>query len=778
MKVGILGPGAMGTLYTAFLSRRGCTGEIYLFDYKPERAKILVRNGLVITGRSKIRVLPSNLNVIIPEHKNIMGKLDLLIVLVKTYDTVSAVRNLQRFVDNSTVVLTLQNGLGNYELLKKCFGSNALILAGVTTIGATLLSPGKVRHAGEGVTVIGYNNKHEHKAGVMVARLFRKAGLKVDLTDNIQSVQWGKLVINAGINPVAAIMNLSNGRVMENDTAWVLATSTAQEAAMVANKLGIRLPYPDITRQLIKVCRMTYENRNSMLVDYHDHRGKGGSKHKPRTEIDMINGMVVKYGKKAGIQTPVNGLWVDIFKRFISGMIVYGLVLYTPCVNGKSIKNNALSGVSLVGEGDPENSMLYNPARAVDAGKINLKLGNFGYENKESSSQTQITGDDIDQKTVSTILNTRTNLGLGIYGTCLPWIGYGIWVDELNVQSYETSYDKRYEVSVDTANVLVNNSAKKYEQRTMTDIVLGMGWKNLSAGVRISVAVPSDIQENYVNSGSSEFNSVMQSSSNVVQVYDTQIMDYDIITGMLWRIGSQKPSDDHSDAEVDLLLGYGAYESIREQKSEQVWGKDNVDIHNRDVFPLNLYTYTYSSVEVKLRMYAGERFTYAFTGAYAGSRQEQKSVYSIKGAHKIIENIADTGMLGFGMAYIPAGTLKLYFDLIGKVINSRGKGWTENDVQYYTAGSETYTGEIRLGSEVNIRKNLVLWLGLSSLGNTDYRNTATNTYRNLYISTVRTDFSVGTVITAGIGWEITNNVGLAYSLNNGTAHKFAVTYKF
>jgi 2-dehydropantoate 2-reductase len=195
----------------------------------------------------------------------------------------------------SGVALTLQNGLGNLEALQQVLGAERAAL-GVTTTGATLLGPGLVRVGGTGPTYIGHHPRLEP-----YVPLFRQAGFEVEVEGDVESLLWGKLAVNAGINPLTALLRLVNGALVDEPEARALMGEAAQETAVVATALGVDLPYVDAALQAEEIARRTGSNRSSMLQDIL--RGAP-------TEIDAINGAVADTGERLGVATPVNRtLW-------------------------------------------------------------------------------------------------------------------------------------------------------------------------------------------------------------------------------------------------------------------------------------------------------------------------------------------------------------------------------------------------------------------------------------------------------------------------------------
>jgi 2-dehydropantoate 2-reductase len=153
-----------------------------------------------------------------------------------------------------------------------------------------------VRHAGRGATTLAATPGNRSALGELAA-LFNDAGIETHLASDIRSLMWGKLVVNSAINALSAIYRVPNGRLVENPETRALMTAAAQETASVAHALGIPLPYHDAAARAIQVATATASNKSSTLQDVL--RGAP-------TEVDRINGAVVREGRRLGIPTPVN----------------------------------------------------------------------------------------------------------------------------------------------------------------------------------------------------------------------------------------------------------------------------------------------------------------------------------------------------------------------------------------------------------------------------------------------------------------------------------------
>jgi 2-dehydropantoate 2-reductase len=288
MKFLIVGPGAMGCLFAARLSKAGF--DVTLLDYIAERAKQINEQGVLVEGVTGEYVvkLPTVAG-------DVASSPDLVLICVKSYKTRQASETIKAWLPADAVVVTLQNGVGNLEILEHVFGKER-ILGGVTSEGATLLGPGKIRHAGQGETIIGPGGDPNGPAENLVSA-FGQAGFKTKSVDNVRDLIWGKLIINVGINALTAITRLKNGRLPEVPGTRLVLKEAVKEAVAVAAAKNIQLPYPDPLGRVMQVCEATAGNMASMLQDVLKEK---------ETEVDAINGAIVREGEALGVPTPVN----------------------------------------------------------------------------------------------------------------------------------------------------------------------------------------------------------------------------------------------------------------------------------------------------------------------------------------------------------------------------------------------------------------------------------------------------------------------------------------
>jgi 2-dehydropantoate 2-reductase len=224
------------------------------------------------------------------------------LVLVKAWQTEHAAEQLKECLAGDGIAVTLQNGLGNGETLARSLGPGRVVI-GTTTTGATLLSPGLVREGGEGII-----SMERNQALGPVEAALRSAHFHVNRVEDAQSLIWGKLVINAAINPLTAILRVPNGTLLEIPSALDMMKSLATETAQVAGLEKVRLPFSDPFAAARDVARRTASNQSSMLQD----RLRGAP-----TEIDAICGEVVKRGQKHQINVPVNWVCWKLVKAMV-----------------------------------------------------------------------------------------------------------------------------------------------------------------------------------------------------------------------------------------------------------------------------------------------------------------------------------------------------------------------------------------------------------------------------------------------------------------------------
>lgn len=281
----IVGTGALACLFASRLS--AVEVQVTMLGTWPEGLEALRTHGVRLATDGSEQVYPVQATADPADCVDARFAL----VLVKSWQTERAARQLAECLSSDGLALTLQNGLGNRESLEHALGAPRVAL-GVTTTGATLVGPGRVRPGGEGIISLG-----EHPRLDPLAALLRGAGFAVEVVPEADDLLWSKLVINAAINPLTALLRVPNGELLNRPSVRALMGELAREAADVAAAMGRRLTFPDPVAASEDVARRTAVNHSSMFQDI--------LRDAP-TEIDAICGAIVRVGEQCDVPTPVN----------------------------------------------------------------------------------------------------------------------------------------------------------------------------------------------------------------------------------------------------------------------------------------------------------------------------------------------------------------------------------------------------------------------------------------------------------------------------------------
>ncbi len=293
MRIAVIGPGAMGCMFSAYLSQGGL--DVTLLDRDPERAREIASRGIAVEGvRGKHLV-----EVKITTDAAALGPVDLVMVWVKAYQTEEAMRHHRALVGEETAVWSAQNGIGNTDALARVVPAER-VLGGSTTMGANLLGVGRVHHAGQGETFIGELDGSESLRTERIAETLCGAGIEVKASREIRRLMWGKLMVNVGINALSAILRVRNGVLVEHAESRDLMRAAVDEALRAADGQGLEFDSGEIQTLVADVARRTADNRSSMYQDIQACK---------RTEIDFINGAIAGMG-----DYPVNATLTKLVK--------------------------------------------------------------------------------------------------------------------------------------------------------------------------------------------------------------------------------------------------------------------------------------------------------------------------------------------------------------------------------------------------------------------------------------------------------------------------------
>ena len=298
MRIGVAGPGALGGLLATVLARGG-EDRVLLIDHRPERAKLIDRQGLTCVQGSGEEHFALSCSA----EPGQLGPVDVLLCCVKSPDLAEALAFCRPLLDPETLLVLTQNGIAHLRTAEELpLAAPPAFLS--TTEGATLLAPGRVRHAGRGESVLGFLEPVAEALSQRLADFTERlvqGGLSARVVEDIRDRLWAKLMVNAGINGLTALYNRSNGQLLTSCAARSRLKQIVAEAAEVARASGVTL-HQDPIKATLKVCAKTAGNVSSMLQDV---------RHKRRTEIMAINGALVSEGRRLGIPTPHNQRLVE-----------------------------------------------------------------------------------------------------------------------------------------------------------------------------------------------------------------------------------------------------------------------------------------------------------------------------------------------------------------------------------------------------------------------------------------------------------------------------------
>jgi 2-dehydropantoate 2-reductase len=289
MKTVIIGAGAMGSLFGALLSEAG--EDVCLLDIWKDHVDAMNANGLMVESQGQTRCV----RVTATFDPGQVDPADLVVIFVKSTSTSKAAKTAAGLLRPDGLVMTLQNGLGNADAIAQVIDAPKVV-AGTTSHGATVLGPGRIRHAGSGPTLIGMWANDDLEPVRRIAAFFTAAGIESEAADDIHSVVWNKLLVNVGINAITALTGIKNGQLLTLATTRALARAAVQEAMVVAQAMGVDIR-ADAADYVLEIARATGLNRSSMGQDVDRKR---------LTEIGVINGVIVEKARKAGLDAPIN----------------------------------------------------------------------------------------------------------------------------------------------------------------------------------------------------------------------------------------------------------------------------------------------------------------------------------------------------------------------------------------------------------------------------------------------------------------------------------------
>ncbi len=292
-RVAVLGAGAVGCYFGGMLARAGA--PVTLIG-RPEHVDAIQRDALFMDS------IHFQERVAVSATTDTAAARDASIVLfcVKTLDTEDAARSLAPHLAPGAIVASLQNGVDNIERIRAASGIVAL--SSVVYVAAAMSGPGRIKHSGRGDLVLG---REPLNSAQQVTECFTRAGVPCRISENIEGDLWAKLVWNCAGNAITALGRASYGQIARSETALQIFLAAANETMDVARAAGVKLPPVDLANANVKLARDLGNATSSTAQDIQ--RGK-------RTEIDSLNGFVVRRGAELGVPTPVNSTLTALIK--------------------------------------------------------------------------------------------------------------------------------------------------------------------------------------------------------------------------------------------------------------------------------------------------------------------------------------------------------------------------------------------------------------------------------------------------------------------------------
>jgi len=292
MKFGIVGAGAMGCLLGSFLSRT--KNDVWLVDIWEDHVSRIKSHGLTVVSRGK----SDTVSIRATTNTRDVGVCDVVIISTKFHNTRTAIQNARCMIDKKTLVITIQNGIGNVETISE-FVNRKQIIFGLTTLGSVIKGPGTIEatFADEAITRIWPLTGEPNKKVRDVVDAFKQAGLNFHLSPDVREQIWKKLCLNASLSVPLAIPRLKCGDFINQPSSLDLIRGLVFEIAAVANKEGVPIKPEEAYEYVVALAKQARDHLPSALIDVLNHR---------KTEIDCLNGAIVARAEKHGVEVPYN----------------------------------------------------------------------------------------------------------------------------------------------------------------------------------------------------------------------------------------------------------------------------------------------------------------------------------------------------------------------------------------------------------------------------------------------------------------------------------------
>jgi 2-dehydropantoate 2-reductase len=303
VKIAVVGVGAMGSVYAGLLGSAG--HEVWAIDPWREHVDAIREHGLRVEGASGDRVVPIRAATDPAEA----GEADLVVIATKAMDVEAAAEAARPLLGPTTLVLSIQNGLGGPDIAARVLGEEQVALGVAGGFGASVVAPGHVHHHGLELIRLGERHGPVTPRIEAVADVWREAGFNVRTFDDVQRLVWEKLVCNVAFSGTCTILRRTIDEVLGDPNAWAVAAGCATEAHAVGLASGVAFDFDDPVEYVRAFGEKIPGAKPSMLLDFEAGR---------RLEIDYINGAIPRVGRETGVETPVNQAVTALVKGLIA----------------------------------------------------------------------------------------------------------------------------------------------------------------------------------------------------------------------------------------------------------------------------------------------------------------------------------------------------------------------------------------------------------------------------------------------------------------------------
>lgn len=296
MKIAIVGGGAMGGVWAVLLSKIG--HQVSVVDVSAQLVDTINADGLAIVEAPRAdAAVRDQVRIQATSQPADVGVCDAVFFFVKAQHTASAAALAAPLVSQETTVVSLQNGWGNADVLARSFAPEQIVV-GVTYHSATTVAFARVAHTGKGPTFVGpYKDGASLERTELISRALNEAGVENTATAQVKTEIWKKLILNAATLPTSSLTRLRSVELGQPGPLLDLVDAVTAEAVQVAQALGYEIAYEERVERIHTILAGAGAGKSSMLQDVEAQR---------KTEIEVVNGAVVRAAQQVGVATPLN----------------------------------------------------------------------------------------------------------------------------------------------------------------------------------------------------------------------------------------------------------------------------------------------------------------------------------------------------------------------------------------------------------------------------------------------------------------------------------------